>query len=142
MAACKNKDTDKRLLKRAEQKLFRPSCIANLIQRYSFLEEAPTVYSTGKTSRSTSSRRPVFLEREASDLLRRPSLAFRSVVVISSTLGYVVPTYDATCRGFCSHSTGEMYSSSRLPVANSESSATAALWMGRFCNSHVARMSL
>lgn len=59
------------------------------------LKVASAVDPTGKTSRCALQNRPILLEGEALDFLRRPSLTFRGVVRIRFTLDCVVPTANA-----------------------------------------------
>lgn len=124
MAVCKGADTERCLL--ATQKLEKYICYFELqIPSSKNLSSngATAVHQTGRTSRCASSKKIFSLQRRAMDLLLQLRLAFRCAIGTSFTLGCVASPDNALRWHICIYLTGAMYSSTRLPVSDSRSSA-------------------
>lgn len=139
MTASENPDTDKCLLQtRKLQNSVRLLASETQSSKTPSSKGASTVHPTGKTSRFASLNRAVLTKGVTTDLLRRPGLAFHGTVGINFTLGCVVPADEALCWRHYDRSTRGVHSSSRLPVADSGSSARPEFWLVRFCKSRIA----
>lgn len=122
LAACKNADKERCLFSNSKTEYFKGLlALQTKSSKALSLKKASTVHQTGKKSVCASSKRPVLLEEEATDFMRRPSLASYGAVRISSTLGIAVPSDSALCWPFCSRLTARMYSLSMLTIADAES---------------------
>lgn len=138
MVSCRNTDRDDSLLalRQAENSEGLPALQTQSSETL-FLKRASTIHPTGGTSRCAWLKRPVSLEDGATNLVRRLSLAFHGVVLFSFTLGRVAPPDDTLSWRFCGLSNGRIYSSWKLPVAESASSARAESRLVCFCKTRV-----
>lgn len=98
-------------------------------------------HPTIRTSCCTSSKRPVLLDKKTSDLLRRMGLAFRGVVLVSSTVRCAAPPDEVLHSHFCGRPNRGKYFQLKHLVAEGRTYARTMLCLLRIYMPSVTRIT-